>query len=96
MRLWQLALTFASVAALLSGLPPAADAFHEGGVGACEGCPDLHASGGQPEGLLRGSDPSSTCLRCHAEPLEPHNVMSDDGSSFPAGGDFYWLTRSYS
>jgi predicted CXXCH cytochrome family protein len=96
MKLRQLAFTFASVAALISALPPAAGAFHGGGVGACEECHDLHATGGQPEGLLRGSDPSSTCLRCHAELLELHNVLSEDGSSFPAGGDFYWLTRSYS
>jgi hypothetical protein len=80
---------------LLMGLAPVAAAFHEGGVGFCEGCHELHAEDGNPDGLLRGSDISSTCLRCHAEAREPHNVLSADGSSFTPGGDFYWLERSY-
>jgi predicted CXXCH cytochrome family protein len=91
----QLALTFASTVALLTGVLPAANAFHDGGVGACDGCHELHSSGGNPDGLLRGSDISSTCLRCHAETGEQHGVLSGDGSSFTAGGDFYWLRRSY-
>jgi hypothetical protein len=99
-----LVLTLASMLALVMTPPLAAHAFHDGGVGYCEGCHDLHGSSGNSEGssgapatraLLRGSDASSTCLRCHAEPREQHNILSSDGSSFTAGGDFYWLTESY-
>jgi hypothetical protein len=99
-----LALTLGSMLALVMDFPPAASAFHEGGVGYCDGCHDLHGPSGNSEGpdgtqstqaLLRGSDASSTCLRCHAEAGKPHNILSQDGSSFTAGGDFYWLTRSY-
>ncbi len=48
-------------------------AFHQGGVGYCEGCHALHESrsspgGGSGEGssgwMIKGADPSSTCLRC--------------------------------
>ncbi len=91
----QLAVVLASIVALLSGVPSAASDFHNGGVGDCDGCHDLHTSGGRLGGLLRGSDASSTCLRCHAARGGLHNVLSGDGSSFTAGGDFYWLTRSY-
>jgi len=95
MRWQQLALVLGSMLAVVTGLPPAASAFHEGGVGACDGCHDLHTSEGKAKGLLWGADASSTCLRCHAESGELHNVLSDDGSSFNAGGDFYWLKQSY-
>ncbi len=91
----QRAAVSAMAGVLLMGLAPAAAAFHEGGVGFCEGCNDLHTVDGNPDGLLRGSDISSTCLRCHARAREPHNVLSDNGSSFTPGGDFYWLERSY-
>jgi hypothetical protein len=83
-------------------------AFHNGGVGYCEGCHVLHES---PEGQsletnqvddtkhitpnLRGSDPSSTCLRCHAKRGEFSNVMSSDGSSYTPAGDFYWLRKTF-
>lgn len=52
--------------------------------------------GGTRTAILLGSDPSSTCLRCHARTGTYFNVLSADGSSFTPGGDFYWLTRSYS
>lgn len=100
-----LALTLGSMLALVTNFPPAANAFHEGGAGYCEGCHDLHGSAEssqEPDGtpatsaLLRGSDASSTCLGCHAETEEPHNILSQSGSAFTPGGDFYWLTRSYS
>jgi hypothetical protein len=101
-----LVLVPALILALLTGFPPAADAFHEGGTGDCDGCHEQHPSegdSGEPTGngaptaepLLRGSDASSTCLRCHAEIEEQLDVLSGDGSCFNAGGDFYWLTRSY-
>ena len=55
----------------------AGQAFHDGGVGACEGCHTMHNSlSGMPMAkaspqyqtggyLLKGTDQSSTCLNCH-------------------------------
>ncbi|MDW7710822.1 MAG: hypothetical protein SCH98_10130 [Deferrisomatales bacterium] len=82
-------------------------AFHDGGVGACKECHRMNRldpegtvttlePGGTRTAILLGSDPSSTCLRCHARSGSASNVLSADGSSFTPGGDFYWLTRSYS
>ncbi|MBC8431786.1 MAG: hypothetical protein H8D96_07680 [Desulfobacterales bacterium] len=89
-------------------LPGFVFAFHKGGVGYCEGCHILHkSSDGQLQESdqvnneelitprLRGSDPSSTCLRCHAEMGEFFKVMSQDGSSFTPAGDFYWLRKTF-
>lgn len=83
-------------------------AFHEGGVGYCEGCHNLHSSGDdkaqgadnssgnmQSSYMLKGADPSSTCLRCHAERGEFASVLSNDGSIFTPGGDFYWLKKTF-
>jgi hypothetical protein len=82
-----------------------ADAFHSGGVGACEGCHTIHAKpGGNQAGpsLLIGSDPSSTCLSCHsASTLGPYQVFTTGLSTgapprnYTPGGDFAWLTKSY-
>ena len=64
----------ASVVAAVSGR---VDAFHDGGVGECEGCHTMHNSyegmSLTPTGaagltniyLLKGSDQSSVCLNCH-------------------------------
>lgn len=80
---------------LLIGLP--CFAFHEGNTGYCEGCHALHEGegGGVGSFLLRGVDAASTCLRCHAELGVHHNVLSDDGSSYTPGGDFFWLKQGY-
>ena len=82
-----------------------ASAFHDGGVGICDGCHTIHnSSGGISEvaspgrWLLKGADPGSICLNCHAGPgsvMEPH-VASADGSALTPGGDFYWLTKTFS
>ena len=95
-------------AVLLSfGLSTAALAFHNGGVAHCDGCHTMHNSeNGQSiiEGgvvgvtgdfLTMGSDPSSTCLNCHAGSGSYH-VFSQDGSNMTPGGDFYWLTKTFS
>jgi hypothetical protein len=91
-------------------LPPtAARAFHSDGGSQCDGChgpyqkaADQSAVGslsfpdsdnGKSFKMLRGTDPSSTCLRCHEEMMK---VLSGDGSAYTPGGDFFWLTRSYS
>ena len=89
-------------------LPGYVFAFHNGGVGYCEGCHVLHKSSDGPAQesdqvedteyimpKLRGSDPSSTCLRCHAKMGEFFNVMSTDGSSYTPAGDFYWLRKTF-
>jgi hypothetical protein len=75
-------------------------AFHEGGVAHCDGCHSMHNSPENPvEGtpnnqLLKGSDPSSTCLNCH-EGSGSYHVLSTDASNWSPGGDFFWLTQSY-
>jgi hypothetical protein len=82
-------------------------AFHEGGPGYCDGCHTIHLSSGSGNQitsrlmnnatgpLIRGSDPSSTCLRCHAEPGRYYAVLSNNGSMFSPGGDFYWLRKTF-
>lgn len=79
--------------------PATSLAFHSGGVGSCEGCHGLHQGNtGQSTSawMLLGSDPSSTCLRCHADPTNEIRVLSEDGSSYTPGGDFHWLKESFS
>jgi len=92
---------------LLSCFIPTAHAnFHSGGVGSCQGChigghgteggvPDL---AGSSSPLLRASDPSSICLNCHsgAGSSQVPSVFSFDGSALTPGGDFYWMTRTFS
>lgn len=73
-------------------------AFHDGGVGSCEGCHVKHEAPGTPtQWLLRASDPSSVCLSCHAGPGagSTPSVYSFDGSARTPGGDFYWLTKTF-
>ena len=93
--------TIAALAGILTlGLSGTAMAFHDGGVAHCDGCHSMHDSPenpvlGTPNSLLLiGSDPSSTCLHCHDGAGSSH-VLSTDGSNFKAGGDFFWLTQSY-
>jgi len=59
---------------IIIGVEGDASAFHDGGVGPCEGCHSMHNSyeGAPVNGmwatqayLLRESDPSSVCLYCH-------------------------------
>ncbi len=79
-------------------------AFHEGGVDNCQGCHVIHQSQGDQNqdrynntssGELKGLDSNSTCLRCHAEKGKFYNVLSNDGSTYSAGGDFYWLKKTF-
>ncbi len=90
-------------------LSPIAYAFHEGGGEEyCLGCHNIHRSESSqdpspgessstlpPRVTLKGSDPSSTCLRCHAVIGAIHSVLSNDGSKFTPGGDFYWLRKTF-
>ena len=85
---------------LILGWAGSALAFHEGGVAHCDGCHSMHNSPENPvlgtpnNTLLKGSDASSTCLNCHAGSGSYH-ILSTDASNWSPGGDFFWLTQSY-
>ena len=88
-------------------------AFHSGN-GNCDGCHGKQVRvEGQPElpaaaAMLKGSDPSSTCLICHEAPVaglkEKHHVSTPGAALGPGvpprqltpGGDFGWLKKNYS
>ncbi len=92
-----ISLILAAVALL--ALIPAREcrAFHDGGVGACDGCHTMHNSangtaqsmtGGATQfnghtGLLLASDPSSVCLNCHKGDSSDYDVLS--GATGPTG-----------
>jgi len=95
-------------AALLAvGLGGTALAFHSGGVAECTGCHSMHSPAASGTFLLKGSDPSSTCLNCHEHagdtgPTSYH--ISTAPADMPAGvaplqrtpgGDFGWLKKTY-
>ncbi|MEW6720417.1 MAG: cytochrome C [Thermodesulfobacteriota bacterium] len=91
---------------------PAA-AFHDGGVGECTGCHAMHrpnagtGGAGAGDSILLGSDPGSTCLKCHQASggtrPDSHLVATADEDmpqgippvQLPPGGDFGWLKKSY-
>lgn len=94
-------------AVLLSlGLSVTAQAFHDGGVAHCDGCHTMHNSqdgqsiidggvvGTTGAHLTIGADPGSTCLNCHAG-TGTYHIFSTDGSNFTPGGDFYWVTKTW-
>ena len=87
-----------------------ASAFHGGGVATCDGCHTMHQSADNPLGsddapnaavasgfLLKGTDASSTCLNCHAGAgkATSYHIFSEDASAQTPGGDFFWLTKSF-
>lgn len=75
-------------------------AFHDGGVAYCQGCHTMHNSQngslidpshpGGNEYLLRYGNGSDTCLNCHANYGQFYN-----GAGYGPGGDFYWLTKTF-
>lgn len=93
-----LTVTLIATFALWAG---AAMAFHDGGVAECAGCHTMHNSQdgvevdtGNPIGneyLLIDGSPSDTCLSCHAG-----YGQFENGTGYGPGGDFYWLTKTYS
>ena len=99
MKLIKLLLVIMAAAVITLALGGNALAFHAGGVAECSGCHTMHNSqDGQPfvtnptsDYLLKFSDPSSTCLDCHAG----YGQMTTDGSGYGSGGDFYWLTKTW-
>jgi hypothetical protein len=107
MRTIKLFLVIAAAALIGFGLSTTAQAFHDGGVATCDGCHTMHnsvdgaavANGGTvgtgvSTWLTLGSDPSSTCLNCH-NGTGSYHVNSTDGSAATPGGDFYWLTKTF-
>jgi len=73
----KMVMTSMLTAAVLAGSSGSMYAFHDGGVGECEGCHTMHNSyegmpvtptspaGTTGKYLLKGSDQSSVCLNCH-------------------------------
>jgi len=72
--------------------------FHSGGVGSCNACHSMHSAQAGSQQLLLSSDPSSICLNCHTASggRNGPSVFSSDGSALTPGGDFYWMTKSFS
>lgn len=95
--------TFLVAGVLAAGIPAAqAMPFHAGGTGSCDGC---HGPNSTPASYstLRGADPGSTCLLCHAaaRPIE-HQIATNPVPpkgvppvSLTPGGDFAYLRKNY-
>jgi cytochrome c553 len=107
MKIFDLLMAMAVLSITLGGYAGRLQAasFHAGGVGLCNGCHSMHnSSDGVPVGrvpsrwLLQAADSSSICLNCHAGEGTPNSpsVFSPDGSALTPGGDFYWLTKTFS
>ena len=86
-------------ALVVFGLGGTVFAFHDGGVAECAGCHTMHNSVGgtavAPGGasyLLIAATPTEVCLSCHSG----YGQMTADGSGWRAGGDYYWLTKTFS
>lgn len=85
--------SFILAALLVCGGACELHAFHDGGVGACEGCHAIHGSadGALPVGsraLLQGTDAGSTCLNCHEQNGDPGPTsfhVSTPLAELPAG-----------
>ena len=106
MKFIKFGLVVIAAALITLGLNGIAMAFHDGGVAHCDGCHTMHNSedgqsiidggvvGTAGVSLTTGADPSSTCLNCH-EGSGTYHIFSTDGSNYTPGGDFYWLTKTY-
>ncbi len=83
---------------LATVVPGQSQGFHAGGVASCSGCHSMHSPQSGSQWQLLNSDSSSTCLNCHAGRggVNSPSVFSPDGSALTPGGDFYWLTKSFS
>jgi hypothetical protein len=121
MRVMRCLLACFVAAVVVIGIHSSGKAFHGGGTGECQGCHTMHdpkasqqqtvqITGSQKNpSLLKGPDPSSTCLTCHMAPggtgqPQGHYIASND-ADMPAGrppaqltpgGDFGWLKKDYS
>jgi hypothetical protein len=98
MKLLGLLLTAAAALVFSSGT---ALAFHDGGVAECAGCHTMHNSqdgelvdASAPIGnnyLLVAANSTDVCLSCHAA-----YGQFDAGLGYGPGGDFYWITKTFS
>ncbi len=82
-------------------------AFHSGGTGECTACHSMHSANASGSHLLRQSDPSSVCLRCHMDATASgpagYRIATPDAQMPPGtaplqrtpGGDFGWLKKDY-
>lgn len=118
---------FLPLAALLAGISltyarpvHAEELFHNGGMGACNGCHgkdsttaggafanSSSASGSGTTITLKGSDPGSTCLRCHMAPVgaqtakeyyiatDVQDLEASPPQQLTPGGDFAWLRKTF-
>ena len=92
---------FLAVMVATIALSTAAWAFHDAGVAECAGCHTMHNSqdGDYVDSvhtagnayLLNNGNASDTCLQCHAA-----YGQFAGGAGYGAGGDFYWVTRTWS
>jgi hypothetical protein len=106
MKKTNLILGLLAVVMLVLGSGTIAEAFHDGGVAHCDGCHTMHNSqdgqsiidggtvGTTGDHLTLAADAGSTCLTCH-EGAGTYHVFSSNGSNFTPGGDFYWLTKTF-
>ena len=107
MKFINLLLVIMAALLIAVGLSTTAVAFHDGGVAHCDGCHTMHNSqDGKPitstpsdSHLLKQIDSSSTCLACHADYGQRSGMGGENspegGSGYGSGGDFYWLTRTF-
>lgn len=90
------------VSVALAGLllaASSASAFHSAGVAECAGCHTMHNSqdgalitdAGGHEYLLKANGATAMCLSCHAAYGQYRG-----GTGYGPGGDFYWLTKTFS
>ena len=104
MKVARLAMIAAVAILLAIGVSTTSNAFHSGGVAECVGCHEMHGAAGAS--LLKGVDPSSTCmLNCHANAetvgssYHVVNYPTPGAGVAPAemtpGGDFAWLQKTY-
>jgi len=95
MKIAKFALTALAGIVLSAG---AAAAFHDAGVAECNGCHTMHNSvdgamvtdAGGHQYLLKAANATDACLNCHAG-----YGQFLDGTGYGAGGDFYWLTKTF-
>lgn len=109
MRLRTISMALAAAAILVLGMAGTGLAMHDGGVAHCDACHTMHNSSGNTAidnsfggpavqfktgpHLLKGNDPSSACLNCHAGSGGPKVLTATGTTDFamsPAG-DFAWL-----
>jgi hypothetical protein len=109
MKTIKLCIAIMAAVLLTWGSNATVQAFHDGGVAHCDGCHTMHNSeggesiieGGQVgvtgDFLTKGTDPSSTCLECHAG-TGSFRVMANSSATINLhpGGDFYWQSKTYS